>query len=196
MIIRDNLDFDEFGHFDLLLTVKKEALPINTGVFAIRKSHEGEVILSRWRSLTYDICKSDALVRDSVQSSGGPDQHAILGLIRGVGDAFTYRRVPIEGSTALIAFAPCEIYNQTNPVFETSEAKILHYKGTWHKVFLEGKGIIKGDLKKYIYMYNLWKRMLREEEQEAGVQFLPMQCRLNVWFNETIRKKTRTAKNI
>jgi hypothetical protein len=195
MIVRDEIDLTDYEPFDFLFTIKNEEVLINTGFFAMKKTPGTRKFIEHWALLTREIAESKVRAAEAVRQNGGPGQHALVQIIGAPSPSVSSCELEFGNSHIKVGFASCSIYNETNLVCRSSPAKILHYKGTWHKVFLEGRGLIKGDFQKYVYMYNLWKNMLKEEEEESGIKFLPIQSRGRIWFNETIRKKTRTAKN-
>lgn len=180
MIIRENLEniFDEM--FDIFVTVKSEDIPINTGFVAIRKSSSLRNFIHVWVEKNNYLCEDQVRLANACSQAGGADQFALLDLLDTWRPQTGRQKVFLEGKEIDVLLAPCSIYNETALTSLSGPAKVLHYKGRWHRILLKGGGYEekKSENPEYFFdMLRLWQRMLRQEEKQIGCRLLPWKAR-------------------
>jgi hypothetical protein len=180
MIVKDYIGSIFADNADLFLTVKHGVVPINGGFFALIKSEKTFYFLKDWAKLTTDITNDPTLLEYAKRHSGGPGQHALLTMIDKTDISEGLCHAIYSNQSFSIRFLPCSLYNQTNLVPTSSASKVLHYKGSWHRIFLKGNGEaekLRESPKHYWDMHNLWQNMLRAEQEELGCNLLPWKAR-------------------
>jgi hypothetical protein len=190
MLVRAPLDFEWKAIDDILFTVREGRIKINAGFFALQKNSRTLSFLNDWSERTRKICSDKIELERAAQTSGGPGQHALLQIIGDPGLAFSNSTVSCNGHTVELHFLPCSLYNETYVVPLTGPARILHYFGTWHKVFWKGTGNVKGDYNNYREMYYLWMDTLRREEVLSGTTFEPWGSRNKIRIKKLLRRST------
>ena len=204
-------DISEFLEcdFDILITRKDEHPPINTGVVAVRVSDRTKALLRRWRDDTSSIVEDATARGRAIKIGGGFDQYTLLQLM-GIpeGEAPPHGVFRVNTPVGQITFhgAKCDVLNQTNSVPLSHNAKILHYKGAWRWILLNGKRFTKRrTYEQSAEMYWLWLDCLRGEERTMGIRTLSWRARTRhflrrlaatpgartgVWTRAVIRRRT------
>jgi hypothetical protein len=153
--------------FDIMLTYKTDEdeglkWPINTGVVAYKGNVS--VFVREWQRRTINIIDNPSLLESAVLSWGAADQAALGTMVRCKHGQTTFDNRTVEGFD--VAGIPCSVMNETRCVpASNKEAMILHYKGSWHKVFQNDSFRHDRPQSKCYYMYSLWKSMLRRFDE-------------------------------
>ncbi len=141
MLVRKNIGFVFDGSFDIAFTHKVgEVYPLNTGAFFAVASPATEAFFKRWYERTETIVNDPVLKRISSMREhhyGGPDQMALCELIKYVTGVESYRFAINDHELRAIAL-PCARFNETNSCPLRDETHIIHYKGGWHSILLDG----------------------------------------------------------
>jgi hypothetical protein len=141
MLVRRD-PFDLFREGDgILFTTRDGVWPINGGIIGIRDPHQPAVsqFFRRWAERIAEIARDPALVsvaRSVKHPYGHVDQMAFaqtIGYERGkvefyIPECFDLPARAVEGY----------ILNETRSVPISPETRILHYKGGWHPILLDG----------------------------------------------------------
>lgn len=124
--------------FDVLFTWKDEKWPLNTGVLLVKNSVGVQKFVEEWSKKIGDIVNDSRALDGAYKSSGGGSQH-VLKLILDTEDYDGFIERNICGYKLIFKGIPCKILNETNSVPITKETHIIHYKGGWHPILLDGK---------------------------------------------------------
>ena len=122
--------------FDIGFSVKKDVWPLNTGVLLVKLSEKTTDFFLRWQILTLDILNDpisfqQANVKDFPY--GGADQMSFYKLINYIDGQVIFK----SNSLTFKAF-DSKVINQTESVELQECNHIIHYKGGWQSVLLEG----------------------------------------------------------
>jgi hypothetical protein len=142
MVVRKPLTLER--HFDLLFTWQPRRFHLNTGFIAVRTSERVRSFMRCWRDASAKIMADEDLHRQAKTENGAADQHSLFNLMGGaeaLREAVTRRTFPF-GSIDFYG-ARCDELNETRSVPLNSPAKVLHYKGEWHLILLEGRSFTK-----------------------------------------------------
>jgi hypothetical protein len=170
--------------FDIGYTFKNEKFPLNSGVLLIRDSPVSLPFIREWRTRTEAILTdADALAQANNRRLpyGGADQMALFQMLeyrRGQRDY----RVNVNGSVATVKGFRCEELNETNSTRVTLRHHVLHYKGGWQPILLEGRPFHRNRTKvESLEMYRLYLdtyrdaiRRLRDSGSELWEQHFPI----------------------
>ncbi len=168
------------AEFDVLFTVKRPGFPLNTGVMLCRAGEGANAFFRRWREDTVTILRDPALLRqanDQRLPYGAADQMA---LHRFLGYREDQREYAVALGERLLRFhaEACEKLNETQSRPLSDEMHIVHYKGGWQPILLDGKRFSKHRTKKNCWeMYTRFlaefQTALAELNRTCGAQFLP-----------------------
>ena len=123
--------------FDFAFTWKDHVWPLNSGVILVRTGSKALPFFREWATRTTPIVADRALMAQAKERSGGGTQHSLRSLIGYVNYDRTYERA-IAGQTYVLRGLPCHQLNEIRSVPITDETYIVHYKGGWHPILLEG----------------------------------------------------------
>jgi hypothetical protein len=141
MLVRRD-PFDLFREGDgILFTTRDGVWPINGGIIGIRDPHQPAVsqFFLRWAERISEIARDPALVavaRSDKHPYGHVDQMAFaqtIGYERGKTDFFIPDLLDLP-ARAIDGY----ILNETRSVPISPETRVLHYKGGWHPILLDG----------------------------------------------------------
>ncbi len=142
----DMLVEKDISHFfteysaDVFFTYKDEIYPINGGIALTRASESTAAFFNEWAKKTDVILADPSLKRMSISRQypyGAPDQMALNQLIGYSRDKTIYT-VTIDGFDISVHGIPCNTLNETNSCPITDDMHVIHYKGGWHSILLEG----------------------------------------------------------
>lgn len=150
LVIKDVSNYFNNYIFDILFTYKNERWSLNTGVLLIKVSQKSVNFFEEWENLTFSIINDKTLLKQSTSKRfpyGGADQMALykmLGYVKGK------KEYKIKIKKFIIDFngIPCKELNETNSTKITNKTYIIHYKGGWQPILLEGKNFTKNRTKK------------------------------------------------
>jgi hypothetical protein len=149
----------------------QEPFPLNTGVFLLRTTPGLLAFLDVWARRTTEIITTPALREQATGPShpyGGPDQMAwweLIGFDRTKNDY-----VVQSGDEALrIKGFPCSELNETRSCPVTNDTHIIHYKGGWHPILMDGTGFTVNRPRNDSWqMYLLYLQTYREASRYAA----------------------------
>lgn len=122
--------------FDIGFTDKPERWPLNSGV-VFMKSGRAEEFLHLWSAENSKICSSPTLLKEASSKErpyGGIDQMALYLMV-----AYEHGRESlIERGGIRYRALPCSVYNETRSLQLSCPAKLIHYKGGWHRILTKG----------------------------------------------------------
>lgn len=153
------------------VTLKKDKWPLNTGIiFANLTDTKTTNLLLAWRMRTDQILASKELSeisRSPHYPYGGGDQMALCELLHISRNWVGGAQSEVTDSLPPVAFLECAVYNETNSVTDISERSVLHYKGGWHRILLDGEPFHKhrtlfSSYNMYIVYMTLYKRAIQE----------------------------------
>lgn len=145
--------------FDILFTDKdKELFPLNTGVI-LSKGENIRFFFSKWLEVTLKIINSKDLLKQALSTNypfGGADQMAFYNLVNYNRNKKEYNIV-IENKEIKALAVPCSVLNETKSRVIDENTYIVHYKGGWQMILLNGRGFTKNRTKKDSWsMYMLY----------------------------------------
>ena len=151
--------------FDILFTDKKEEIfPLNTGVI-LTKGDAKKTFMKEWLNKTLEIINDEFLLKQAVSTDypfGGADQmsfHQMVGYQR----EKEFFNVDINGEKLKFVSVPCAVLNETRSIDINNDMRIIHYKGGWQMIMLEGKGFTKSRSKKSSWsMYMLYLKIYKD----------------------------------
>lgn len=153
---------------DIIITVKdNEIWPINTGVIITKISHRTSCFFKLWKTSTFDLFKN----ADSIHQAnsldypyGGIDQMSMYKIIQYLRNEDIFYTNQCDGLT--IKKVLCENFNQTNSSKINNDTFIIHYKGGWQPILLNGKNFTKNRKKNesmpmYVYYIETYKSAVK-----------------------------------
>ena len=165
-------DIDEVfsNNFDIAFTVKNEFWPINTGVLFIKNSQRVVDFFNEWYKRTQEILLNENLFKTANSINhpyGGADQMAFHQMInyRKTSNLFYYSCG--EAEVRLLSL-PCKVYNETRSVPITPCLKVIHYKGGWRTILLEGYGFSRN--RKFLNSLDMYLKY--HEIYQKAIQFI------------------------
>jgi hypothetical protein len=133
--------FFERPDFDVLITTKPERVPLNSGVMLARGGERAHAFFRRWREETMRILEtpaSFAQANDPSEPYGGTDQMSLYQMLPYV-DGSTSYTVDCGGVSVCVATERCSRLNETNSRPLTPDVAVVHYKGGWQRILLDGR---------------------------------------------------------
>ncbi|MBL7131191.1 MAG: hypothetical protein ISS45_07305 [Candidatus Omnitrophica bacterium] len=145
----DTLVIKNIGHFfekdfDIVFTYKDDQFPLNTGVM-LCKSDKYPLFFQRWEEDTFKIITSPDLNKKANSPEypyGGADQMSFYEMLRYNSNQTEYF-ISTNGQKLLLKGLPCEILNETGSKPITKSTHIIHYKGGWQPILIDGKNFSK-----------------------------------------------------
>lgn len=140
LVIKDIRQFFEPG-FDVAFTYKDEACPLNTGVL-LCKGKLFPIFFKNWLTRTLEIINDPALLSRSVSAKfpfGGADQMSFYQIINYTRTIDKYE-INLEDKKIIFHGIACGLLNETRSTNITEDTHIIHYKGGWQPILLQGKG--------------------------------------------------------
>ncbi len=146
--------------FDIAFTVKEEKIPLNTGVMLVKNSARVIKFFQEWQTRTNSILNNQKEYAKANNTDdypyGGTDQMSFYNLIQYTKEKSNFSTNINSESVQLVAL-PCAQLNETRSTAVTSEKHILHYKGGWRPILLEGTNFtLNRPKEKSLEMYKLF----------------------------------------
>ncbi len=176
LVIKDLRPFFADPSIDVIFTYKPAGgFVLNSGVMLCRATAGTLAFFERWREETVKILKDPELfnqANDSKLPYGGGDQmslHQILGYRCGQ----TTYDCEIAGQRVRFHGEPCEVLNEIRSVPITDRTHLIHYKGGWQPILLEGRAFSKYRPKAdcwemYLLYLDTFEEALRTLNERAG----------------------------
>ena len=142
--------------FDVIYTWKEHIYPINTGVILLNSKKNTCLFMKKWLKYTERIIDNYKYFKKDLKTYGASDQCALQEIIK-IKDYYKTVQRKIEGETFKFKGVLCTFLNETECKSITKNTHILHYKGGWHKIFLEeGSFTKKRPIETCKKMFNYW----------------------------------------
>lgn len=180
----DTLVLKDIGHFfnndfDVLFTYKEDFFSLNTGVL-LCKGEFYSIFFEEWLRSTLEILNDSKSLTQATSTKypyGGADQMSFYKMIDYKRGVDTYE-VLINEQRIKFKGIPCKILNETNSTAITDYLYIIHYKGGWQIILLEGGGFTKNRSKKdswemYMYYLNTYKDALIYLNKNLDKNYIP-----------------------
>jgi hypothetical protein len=130
--------------FDITYTYKHDQFPLNTGVI-LCKGEKYPLFFKLWKNKTVKII-NDAELFSKANSPkypyGGSDQMSLFQLLDYNPNKKDYR-VPVFRDELVFRGKSCNDLNEVYSKSINENTHIIHYKGWWHKILLEGQNFQK-----------------------------------------------------
>lgn len=156
--------------FDIGYTHKSEPeeilkKPLNTGTLLINYSNIKQrkkirSFLEYWRDKINKIM--DAKNFDGSTKGWGATDQRVLGEFLGTREINRYKSIIFKKGLKFKGFTCKKLNNILSPSPEDPDVYIIHYKGSWRKILIDGNWdrSIRNDTKHDLELYNLWKEKL------------------------------------
>ncbi len=165
LVLKDITHFYK-KNFDIAFTVKNERIPLNTGVMLVKNSNRAIKFFREWQIQTNSILNNPEEYAKANNTDdypyGGTDQMSFYNLVQYTKEKSNFlANIDLE-SVQLVAL-PCAQLNETRSTAVTSEKHILHYKGGWRPILLEGTNFtLNRPKEKSLEMYKLFLKTLSD----------------------------------
>jgi len=141
IVLRDLAGFLSDPAVDVVFTWKDEHFQLNSGVLLARAGEGTRRFFGEWLRRTQEILRTPALYAQANSRDfpyGGGDQMALYQMLDYRPGQSRYA-VSIGGHTVHCRGEPCATLNETNSVPVTARTHVIHYKGGWQPILLDGK---------------------------------------------------------
>ena len=141
LILRDVSGFISNHTAEVVFTTKPENVPVNTGVMLAKAGPAATAFFRELERRTVEILESPDLYQqanDPALSYGAADQMALMQLVGFDRGRIDYE-VALGDRTIRLRAEPCSRLNETNSRPLTDEIHIIHYKGGWQPILLQGR---------------------------------------------------------
>lgn len=155
-----------FDHdFDIIYTYRQAQFPLNTGVM-LCKGSSYQSFFNLWKEETFKIINDLELFKKANSPQypyGGSDQMSLFNILCYDPKQNKYI-VSINGQKIVFRGIPCDILNEVCSKNITDTIHIIHYKGWWQKILLEGQDFQKKNrTKEHSWdMYILYLKTFKE----------------------------------
>jgi len=164
LVIKDISHFFE-QKFDIVFTYKHEQFPLNTGV-VLCKGDKYPLFFDKWNKETIKIINDVELFKKANSPPyGSSDQMSFSELLDYRSGKENYI-VTIHKNKLYLKGIPCKFLNETNSISITKSTHIIHYKGGWQPILLEGQNFTEYRTKDdswemYILFLETYKKAFR-----------------------------------
>ncbi len=140
LVCRDLRPYFSDPECDVVFTYKDDGFVLNTGVLLCRLNAASRAFFQSWREATLAILRDAerfARANDPRLPFGAADQmalHEMLGYRAGE----TRYEVEIAGQRVRFRGEPCAVLNETRCAPITTHTHLLHFKGGWQPILLDG----------------------------------------------------------
>ncbi len=137
LVVR-SIDKFASSEVDVLFTWKDERQPVNTGVIIVNSGRGVTPFFEQWAGETERIVSDPNALAKALGASGSGDQHAFRRIVGFANYDGLFTR-NVGGRDLTFKGVHCSLLNETNCVPITEETHMIHYKGGWHAILLEGR---------------------------------------------------------
>jgi hypothetical protein len=174
--------------FDIAFTYKDEQFSLNTGVM-LCKGNKYPHFFKLWENETLKIINNPELFEKANSPEypyGASDQMSLFEMLQYKSDQRDYI-FAIDGQNILFKGIPCEVLNETNSREIADTTHIIHYKGGWQPILLEGHNFTKHRSKKlswgmYIQYLKTFKKSLEYLQAATKTHFKPQDLSIIIPF--------------
>jgi hypothetical protein len=141
LIVRDLSAFFSDSAADVIFTWKPENVPVNTGVMLVKSGPPATTFFRRLEERTVEILETPELYQqanDPALGYGAADQMALMQLV-GFEREKTGYAIEVGGVPVQLRAEPCSRLNETNSRPLSDEIHVIHYKGGWQPILLQGR---------------------------------------------------------
>ncbi|WP_162141781.1 putative nucleotide-diphospho-sugar transferase [Daejeonella oryzae] len=174
----DTLVLKDISHFfnekfDIAFSIKNEKWPLNTGVMLFKLNSNVLSFMQKWKEqslLNIRNPENYLKAKSHDYPYGGPDQMAFHTILSFQKDTLEYN---VNGT--LLKGFDSKFFNETRSVRITEHTHIIHYKGGWQKVILQGgtfskKRTLSDSKEMYILYVKMAEEALDFVKSKADVQ--------------------------
>ena len=187
LIIKNISDFFD-KDFDIIFTYKDDQFPLNTGVM-LCKGNKYPFFFQKWEEDTFRIIndpESFEKANSPEYQYGGSDQMSFFELL-GYNPNQREYVITINEQKLYFLGLPCEILNEVYSRSISKSTHIIHYKGGWQPVILEGRNFTGYRTKSASWqMYMLYlKTFLKSLDflnKHANIRFHPKDFNIVIPF--------------
>lgn len=179
--------------FDVLFTWKESGFVLNTGVLLCRMNAATRAFFPHWREETLAILRDPARFRranDPHEPFGAADQMALHEML-GYRAAQTRYAIDIGGERVRFRGEPCEMLNETRSCPITERTHIIHFKGGWQPILLDGRRFSRHRSRAdcwemYRYYLDTFREALDRLNATLGARWQPRDFHLHIprYFDE------------
>lgn len=141
-LVRRSLSaFFDAGDDDVIVTMKPESVPLNSGVLLARGGAAATAFFRAWRDETLAILQTPALfaeANDPGKPYGGTDQMALYRMLP-FREGTLHYTVRCGAQEVRVRVEPCAKLNETNSRPLVDEIHVVHYKAGWQRILLDGR---------------------------------------------------------
>lgn len=179
LVIKPLSYFFAKSDFDVLITTKiNENAPINNGIILVNNSQKVRTFFKQLAKNTTNILMSSELTKKATDSRypyGASDQMALYQMIQFEIDKKHYD-IKINGEYIKLKTEECRILNETNSTKISVHTHVIHYKGGWQKILIDGENFTNKRPKKdswemYIYYLKNYRDALIYLSQYTNADF-------------------------
>jgi hypothetical protein len=175
VICSDICNFTD-GDYDVLYTWKNEIFALNTGVIILKNKNKVRKFMKHWLELTENIIGNPTDFQNAIKVNGGISQHALSQILKTKNHNGIIER-NVAGERIRFKGVECKYLNETNCVPIAEETGIIHYKGGWHPILLEGKNFSKNRPEKDCKeMFEYWQQLYKKISSNSVKQFVSTSC--------------------
>lgn len=141
LVIKDLRLFFQDPECDVLFTFKTGGFVLNTGVLLCRINAATRAFFERWRMETIAILRDPERYRkanDPKLPYGAADQMALHEMLAYTEDQTRYE-LKLGNQPVRLHGEPCEVLNETRSCPIAAQTHIIHFKGGWQPILIEGR---------------------------------------------------------
>lgn len=141
IVLKDVSAFLADPGVDVVFTWKDEHFQLNSGVMLARAGQGTRNFFQEWLRQTQEILRTPALYAQANSRNfpyGGGDQMALYQIVGYRPGQHVYE-VSVSGTSVGFRAVPCAFLNETNSAPIRPDTHVIHYKGGWQPILLDGK---------------------------------------------------------
>ena len=194
LVLKDISPFFQ-DEFDVLYTTKiKENCQLNTGIMLVYNTKKVALLFKSWMNRAIEIINNSELFRKSVSSIyGAPDQMALIEIIN-FNPINKRHNIKLLGQEITLKSEECKILNETNSTSISKFTHVVHYKGGWQNILIDGFNFTKKRPKNdswemYIYYIKNYKEALHFIFEKTGKDIINEKyIKIPFYLNDEIKE--------
>jgi len=148
---------------------------------------------SKWREQTTNILENTrdfAKANSNKYPYGGADQMSFYNIINYQRNRTVFETI-VNNEKILLKAVPCEMLNETRSTKITDKTHVIHYKGGWRQILLNGSGFTKNRQKKKSFeMYKVFLQTYLEaidflKNFDSDVEVADFGIKIHPYLNTT-----------
>lgn len=189
----DTLVIKDIGHFfdqdfDIIFTYKDDQFSLNTGVM-LCKGDKYPLFFQKWLKDTFKIINDPELFEKANSPEcpyGGSDQMSFYELAHYSSNQTEYN-ITINGQELVFMGLPCEVLNEVYSRPITKSTHIIHYKGGWQPILMEGRNFTRYRRKidsweMYMLYLKYFSKSLKILNNKSNKNFKPKDFNIKIPF--------------